>query len=201
MRVRNDEVYTEKKKQLMRACYDCYAELGLHGTGISAVAKAAGVSKAALYNYFHDADELITESTAYCMSSVEDEFMARAPKDPGDILRFIEEIPYWTAREHGKKYRLMYQVYTHPKYMEHGKRFFAGVNERYTEYAKMLQPKLGIPHTVITPLIFVFVRACVHFALFEDEYYLKSQMAVLKEAVGLFLEKYHKGEAAARPGN
>lgn len=201
MRVRNDEVYTEKKKQLMRACYDCYAELGLHGTGISAVAKAAGVSKAALYNYFHDADELITESTAYCMSSVEDEFMARAPKDPGDILRFIEEIPYWTAREHGKKYRLMYQVYTHPKYMEHGKRFFAGVNERYTEYAKMLEPKLGIPHTVITPLIFIFVRACVHFALFEDEYYLKSQMAVLKEAVGLFLEKYHKGEAAARPGN
>lgn len=201
MRVRNDEVYAEKKKQLMRACYDCYAELGLHGTGISAVAKAAGVSKAALYNYFHDADELITESTAYCMSSVEDEFMARAPKDPGDILRFIEEIPYWTAREHGKKYRLMYQVYTHPKYMEHGKRFFAGVNERYTEYAKMLQPKLGIPHTVITPLIFVFVRACVHFALLEDEYYLKSQMAVLKEAVGLFLEKYHKGEAAARPGN
>lgn len=201
MRVRNDEVYTEKKKQLMRACYDCYAELGLHGTGISAVAKAAGVSKAALYNYFHDADELITESTAYCMNSVEDEFMARAPKDPGDILRFIEEIPYWTAREHGKKYRLMYQVYTHPKYMEHGKRFFAGVNERYTEYAKMLEPKLGIPHTVITPLIFIFVRACVHFALFEDEYYLKSQMAVLKEAVGLFLEKYHKGEAAARPGN
>lgn len=201
MRVRNDEVYTEKKKQLMRACYDCYAELGLHGTGISAVAKAAGVSKAALYNYFHDADELITESTAYCMSSVEDEFVARAPKDPGDILRFIEEIPYWTAREHGKKYRLMYQVYTHPKYMEHGKRFFAGVNERYTEYAKMLEPKLGIPHTVITPLIFIFVRACVHFALFEDEYYLKSQMAVLKEAVGLFLEKYHKGEAAARPGN
>ena len=201
MRVRNDEVYTEKKKQLMRACYDCYAELGLHGTGISAVAKAAGVSKAALYNYFHDADELITESTAYCMSSVEDEFVARAPKDPGDILRFIEEIPYWTAREHGKKYRWMYQVYTHPKYMEHGKRFFAGVNERYTEYAKMLEPKLGIPHTVITPLIFIFVRACVHFALFEDEYYLKSQMAVLKEAVGLFLEKYHKGEAAARPGN
>ena len=155
----------------------------------------------ALYNYFHDADELITESTAYCMSSVEDEFMARAPKDPGDILRFIEEIPYWTAREHGKKCRLMYQVYTHPKYMEHGKRFFAGVNERYTEYARMLEPKLGIPHTVITPLIFIFVRACVHFALFEDEYYLKSQMAVLKEAVGLFLEKYHKGEAAARPGN
>ena len=75
----------------------------------------------------------------------------------------------------------MYQIYTHPKYIEHGKKFFEGVNERYTEYAKRLEPKIGIPYTVITPLIFIFVRACVHYAMFEDEYYLKSQMEVLKQ--------------------
>ena len=194
MRVRNDETFEKKKQQLMCACFNCYAELGLHGTGISALAQAAGVSKATLYTYFRDADELITESTAYCMSSVEDEFMALAPKDPADIPRFFEEVPYWTAREHGKKYRLMYQVYTHPKYIEHGKRFFAGVNERYSAYAKELEPKLGIPARVITPMIFTFVRACVHFALFEDEYYLKSQTGLWTEAVALFAGKSNKGE-------
>ena len=56
---------------------------------------------------------------------------------------FVREVPYWTAKRHGKKYRLMYQVYTLPKYIEHGKRFFEGVNERYTEYAKQLEPKIG----------------------------------------------------------
>lgn len=132
------------------------------------------------------------------MSSVEEEFLARAPQNPGDIPRFIEEIPYWTAKEHGKKYRLMYQVYTHPKYIGHGKRFFAGVNERYPVYAAMLEPKLGIPCAVISPLIFIFVRACVHFALFEDEYYLKSQMGVLKDAVALFLEKYQEKAGAGK---
>ena len=84
----------------------------------------------------------------------------------------------------------MYQIYTHPKYLEHGKKFFEGVNERYTEYAKRLEPKIGIPYTVITPLIFIFVRACVHYAMFEDEYYLKSQMEVLKQGVALFADKY-----------
>ncbi len=102
----------------------------------------------------------------------------------------IEEVPYWTAREHGKKYQLMYQIYTHPKYIEYGKKFFNGVNERYTEYAKQLEPKIGIPYTTITPLIFIFVRACVHFAMFEDEYYLKSQMEILKQGVDLFADKY-----------
>ena len=49
----------------------------------------------------------------------------------------------------------MYQVYTLPKYIEHGKKFFQGVTERYTQYAKELEPKIGIPYTVITPLIFI----------------------------------------------
>ena len=127
------------------------------------------------------------------MSKVEDEFMAKAPTDPVDIQRFIEEVPYWTAEKHGKKYRLMYQVYTLPKYIEHGKKFFEGVNERYTEYAKRLEERIGIPHTTITPLIFIFVRACVLFPMFGDEYYLKSQMGVLKQGVDLFLKKYNGG--------
>ncbi len=190
MRIRNQATYSEKKIQIMEACYNCYAENGLHGTGISALADACGVSRAALYTYFDDIDDLILQSTEYCMTKVEDEFMEKAPTDIQDVMRFIDEIPNWTAREHGKKYRLMYQIYTHPKYIEHGKRFFEGVNERYTEYAKLLEPKLGISYTVITPLIFVFIRACVHFAMFEDEYYLKSQMEVLKQGVYLFIDKY-----------
>lgn len=185
-----EQQHNEKKQEIMEKCFACYAENGLNGTGIKALAKACGFTQANLYGYFENLDDLIIQSTAYCMAKVEDDFMKKAPADAGDVMRFIEEIPYWTAREHGKKYRLMYQVYTHPKYIEHGKKFFQGVNERYTEYARQLEPKLGIPYTTITPLIFILVRACVHYAMFEDEYYLKAQLEVLKQAVNLFAGKY-----------
>ena len=164
-----EQQHNERKRELMEKCFECYAENGLTGTGI--------------------------ESTAYCMEKVEDDFMEMAPTDPEDVVRFVKEVPYWTAKKHGKKYRLMYQIYTHPKYIEHGKKFFEGVNERYTEYAKRLEPKIGIPYTVITPLIFIFVRACVHYAMFEDEYYLKTQMEVLKQGVALFVDKYKANQA------
>ena len=108
--------------------------------------------------------------------------MQLAPTHLQDIPRFIEQVPYWTAKRHGKKYRLMYQVYTHPKYIEHGKRFFAGVTERYSAYARQMEPHLGIPCEVLTPLIFMF----------EDEYYLKSQMDVLKLSVSLLIKQYQK---------
>ena len=191
MRVRNEEEYQRKKNELMESCYECYAEYGLGTVGIKGLAEASGCTSASLYTYFTDLDDLIVQSTEYCMSKVEDDFMAKAPTDVEDLWRFIDEIPYWTAKKHGKKYRLMYQVYTHPKYIEYGKEFFKGVDKRYTEYAKSLEPNLGIPYEKLTPLIFILVRACVHFALFGDEFYLKAQIMVLKESLELFIKKYN----------
>lgn len=192
MRERDEPAFQRKKAEIMEACFDCYAENGLTGTGIKALADACGMSKASLYTYFDSLDDLIVQSTAYCMSKVEDDFMQLAPTGLEDIARFIDEVPYWTAKRHGKKYRLMYQVYTHPKYIEHGKAFFAGVNERYHAYAKQLEPLLGLPCDVIEPLMFIFVRASVHYALFEDEYYLKSQLNVLKQSVYLLSGQLRK---------
>lgn len=57
-------------------------------------------------------------------------------------------------------------------------------------YAKLLEDKLHIPYQTLTPLIFMLIRACVHYALFEDEFYLKAQLTVLKESIALFMEKY-----------
>ena len=188
--MKTERQHNERKTEIMERCFECYAENGFTGTGIKALAAACGCTTGNLYAYFKNLDELIIESTAHCMAKVEDDFMAKAPADAKDVMRFIEEIPYWTAKKHGKKYRLMYQVYTHPKYIEYGKKFFKGVDKRYTEYAKLLEPRLGIPCDVLTPLIFILVRACVHYAMFEDEYYLKSQTEILKQTVGLFADKY-----------
>ena len=191
MRTVNEEARRAKKIEIMEKCFDCYVENGLTVVGVKAIADACGCNVASLYQYFDNLDDLIIQSTEYCMSKVEDEFMAKAPTDVEDLWRFIDEIPYWTAKNHGKKYRLMYQVYTHPKYREYGKKFFAGVDERYTEYAKSLEGKIGIPCEKITPLIFILIRACVHYALFEDEFYMKSQIEALKETLELFITKYN----------
>ena len=123
------------------------------------------------------------------MQESEDDFMEKAPQSLNDVEKFINEVPYWTAKNHGKKYRLMYQVYTHPKYREDGKAFFEGVNKRYSEYATLLADKIGIPADVLRPMIFVLIRACVHFALFEDEFYLQEQLKMLKMSIKLYLDK------------
>lgn len=185
-----EEQWNAKKAELMEKCFDCFAKHGLHGTGIRILASECGFNHTKLYTYFKDLDDLIIQSTEYCMSKVEQDFMAKAPTDIEDLWQFMDEIPYWTAQQHGARYRLMYQVYTHPKYREYGKKFFAGVDKRYTEYAIRLEGKLGIPYQKLTPLIFILIRACVHYALFEDDFYLRSQIEVLKESLEFFIRKY-----------
>lgn len=188
--MRNSDYKEEKKKEIMERCFECYCDNGLRDTGIKELGKYCNMTSANLYAYFDNVDDLILQSTAYCMAKVEDDFMALSPENPNDILRFIDEIPYWTAKKHGKKYRLMYQVYTHPKYVEQGKQFFSGVSERYTQYAKELSPKLGIPANILSGFIFIFVRAAVHYALFEDEYYLRMQMEALKLSVFSIIKNF-----------
>ena len=107
-----EEQHNARKREMMEKCFECYAENGLTGTGIKALAAACGCTTGNLYFYFKSVDELIIESTAYCMEKVEDDFMEMAPTDPKDVVRFVKEVPYWTAKKHGKKYRLMYQIYT-----------------------------------------------------------------------------------------
>lgn len=185
-----EEQWNAKKTEIMEKCFEAFTELGLHGTGLRSIAAYCDYNTSVIYTYFENLDDLIIQSTEHCMSKVEQDFMNNAPTDVEDLWRFIDEIPYWTAEKHGKKYRLMYQVYTHPKYREYGKNFFSGVDKRYTEYAMLLESKLGIPYQKLTSLIFILIRACVHYALFGDEFYLKSQIDVLKESIELFIIKY-----------
>ncbi len=190
MAVFNKKAHEERKNELMEKCFECYAENGLSGVGIRALGQYCQTNPANLYTYFKDVDDLIIQSTEYCMSKIEDDFMAKAPTCAEDLDKFIDEIPYWTAETHGKKYRLMYQVYTHPKYHEYGKKFFEGVDRRYTEYANALADKLGIPADILRAMIFVFIRASIHYALFEDEFYLQEQLKLLKAGIKIYLGKF-----------
>lgn len=188
MRVLNEELHNKRKTEIMEKCFECYAEQGLNNVGIKGLGKYCNMASGVIYNYFETLDDLIIQATEHCMSKIEDEFMEKAPTDLSELEAFIDEIPYWTKEHHSKKYLLMYQVYANPKYKEHGKKFFESVNKRYTEYAKQLEPKLSIPYTTILPFIFILIRASVHYAMFEDEYYLQAQITVLKQSLKMFIK-------------
>lgn len=177
----------QRAREFLEICFDVFCQHGLENTSLKMLSEACGVSKAALVYYFGTKDAIVIEATAHCMAKVEDDFMAHAPKSVPDIERFLREMPYLTARMHGAKYRFMYQVYASPKFREHGIEFFKGVNQRYRKYAEMLSGKLGMPVDYIQGMTYTLVRACVHYALFEDEEYLNLQLNAIRVSLRAYL--------------
>ena len=177
----------ERRTEFLETCFDTFCKSGLENTSLQKLAESCGVTNGALLYYFGSKDNLVIEATAHCMAKVEDDFMAQAPTSFADIERFLREMPYLTAKLHGAKYRFMYQVYASPKYREYGKEFFKGVNIRYHNYAELLSGKLGMPTDFIQGMTYLFVRACVHYALFEDEDYLQLQLNAIRTSLWAFI--------------
>lgn len=173
----------ERRVAFLETCFDVFCKNGLENTSLKMLADACGVTNGNLLYYFGSKDNLVIEATAYGMAKVEDDFMEQAPTSFADIERFLREMPALTAKLHGAKYRFMYQVYASPKYREHGKAFFNGVNVRYRKYAEQLSGKLGLSADLIQGMTYLFVRACVHFALFEDEDYLQLQLNAIRASL------------------
>lgn len=61
------------------------------------------------------------------------------------------------------------------------------MNVRYRKYAEKLSPRLGLPVEVVQGMTYIFVRACVHYALFEDEAYLDLQRNVIRLSLRMFV--------------
>lgn len=181
----------ERRVAFLETCFDTFCKNGLENTSLQMLAEACGVTNGSLLYYFGSKDNIVIESTAYCMAKVEDDFMEQAPGSFEDIERFLREMPYITAKLHGEKYRFMYQVYASPKYREHGKKFFRGVNTRYHQYTVQLSGKLGMPVDFIQGMIYIFVRASVHYAMFGDEDYLNLQMNAIRTSLRLFVKEIH----------
>ena len=183
----------ERRVAFLETCFEVFCKNGLESTSLKMLAQACGVTNGNLLYYFETKDNIVIESTAHCMAKVEDDFMARAPRSFEDIERFLREMPYITAKLHGEKYRFMYQVYASPRYRGHGIEFFRGVSVHYHQYAVLLSGKLGMPVDYIQGMIYVFVRACVHYALFEDEEYLLLQLGAIRASLRAFMAAYQRG--------
>ena len=189
-----------RKLELLETCFDVCCQHGLENTSLLMLSKACGLTNATLLHYFPSKDAIIIQATAHCMAKVEDDFMARAPRSFSDIERFLREMPAVTARLHGAKYRFMYQVYASPKFREQGKDFFRGVNVRYHQYAVELSGKLGLPAAYVQGMIYIFVRACVHYALFEDEEYLQLQLNAIRASLTAYLAQGSREKEVEKHG-
>jgi AcrR family transcriptional regulator len=78
------------RKQLMAAAIDCFARLGYQGTTIDRIARAAGVTKGAVYYHFRDKEELLFEAVKDRVGGFERNVLERVA--PGDVIESLRAV-------------------------------------------------------------------------------------------------------------
>ncbi|MEW6269063.1 MAG: TetR/AcrR family transcriptional regulator [Thermodesulfobacteriota bacterium] len=79
---------------LMAIAIDCFARYGYAGTSIDRIARAAGVTKGALYYHFRDKEQLLFEAVKERIGAFEQHVVERVGRasDPAEALRRIARI-------------------------------------------------------------------------------------------------------------
>jgi len=79
---------------LMATAIDCFARYGYAGTSIDRIARAAGVTKGALYYHFRDKEQLLFAAVKERVSAFEQFVVERTSKleDPAGALRDVARI-------------------------------------------------------------------------------------------------------------
>src|ERR1700752_940810 len=90
---------TPPKKQLMSAAIDCFARLGYQGTTIDRIARAAGVTKGAIYYHFRDKEELLFEAVKDRIGGFEQQVLDEVGPAPDALekLRHVVDACFFHA--------------------------------------------------------------------------------------------------------
>ncbi len=101
-----------KRAQILKAARSTFRDLGYERSSIDAIASSAGVSKATIYNHFHDKKALFLASFGAETQDVREKFLSLLEEPSGDIesdLRQIAEqhIRLSTAANHVHRFRVV----------------------------------------------------------------------------------------------
>lgn len=89
----------KSRHELTRIAIDCFARFGFQGTSIDRIARAAGVTKGAIYYHFKDKEDLLAAAVADRIQEFEQRVeQACAGLGPSGALRRIAEVCVEHAR-------------------------------------------------------------------------------------------------------
>lgn len=170
----------QRRKECIDSCFRAFVENGLENTGVQLLSKYCGFkTNQALYHYFNCKDQVVIECVDAALRTMEAEFMKKAPTSRADLLSYLQKFPKWAADNYENEFRLVYQVYTSPRYKEEGQKFFRGVPQRYDEYAHMVAKNLDVDFEMIRPMFYLYTTTMLHYILFRDDTYLKVEIDAL----------------------
>ena len=115
----NEEIRNKTRNAILNSSLKLFANRGFHGTSISEISKAAGISKGLAYNYFESKEKILEAifAEALNMGGILQEQLEKI-KDPYEKLAFIIKTMFDDIKSHEEYWRLYFAISLQPEIFE-----------------------------------------------------------------------------------
>lgn len=122
------EMREKSRTQILNTALILFSKKGYHGTSISDIAKAAGISKGLAYNYFDSKQSLVEEVISLLLVKMGELFQVlNQVTDPREKLRLLIAMMFDEALKNEEFWRLYFGLILQPELTETTTKLTSGV--------------------------------------------------------------------------
>lgn len=182
------EMREKTRKLILENALKLFSIKGYHGTSISDIAKAAGISKGLAYNYFESKQKLV-EALFEQMLQIGQEFeeILDSSLDSYSKIEVLIEFSFKYIEENEEFWRLYISFVLQPEIIEQGKKVSNEFNSRLLKKMEKILKEVGLKNPTI--------EARILGALFDGiglDYFIDKSNFPLHKIKKLILKRYSK---------
>ena len=151
----NEEIRNKTRRLILDNSLKLFANKGFHGTSISDIAKAAGISKGLAYNYFESKEKILNaifEEAINAGNILEEQL--KNITDPYEKIAFIIQAMFDYIRNEEEFWRLYFAMSLQPEIFETSQTVNIKFAQMYLTIIEKLFKEVGIKESTLEARLF-----------------------------------------------
>lgn len=177
----NIATYEGGKKKILKGTFEYLVECGLENLRIRALCKYLGLTQNALYYWFGNKEDLISNAAIYGLRNVSDNIFSGIMENINNIDRFFE-YSLEKIEQNKKELRSIYQLAASPVFgdkLRKGGRF----TPVYDKYARVISEYIECDFSKIQSIVYLFAASVLDYAIWEDKAEIKVQFEFIRSYI------------------
>lgn len=189
----NTSKKTERKKELIDICLDCFIEKGLTLTTTKDLCDANNLQNGGIYYYFDTKEEMVLACAEEAISRIEQRAFSIVLEDIEDISNMMDHLGTF-ADKMSPTMHFLVSVCVSLEYGEKAKLYLVKLAGRYPYYAGRIAEILGCTREEVEPYVHLSILALNNYMIFNERALFTPQIEAAKKGLMHLAERKRKGQ-------
>lgn len=156
----------ERKQEITKIALDCFVRNGLLSTSMKDVAKDVGVNAGALYYYYDNKEEMVTQCAEMAIREIAENLMERAIAGLDDVNHLTDRL-LEAARKYMPVMRFIVSVRA-SMYGENITKALEAFSAGYDSYVERFAAKLGCDSERVRQITYMLIISTTNYMIFGE---------------------------------